>query len=70
MCCRIVGDKLPGYADANITSLLMTIRPMTEARDGIISLQVMLTGGETVKGNATKGMIGSYLERQVRLVVK
>lgn len=70
MSCRIVGDKLPGYEDAHITSLPMTIRPMTEAKDGTISLQVMLTSGEATKGNAKAGMIGSYFERKVKLVVK
>ena len=70
MSCRIVGDKLPGYEGAHITSLPMTIRPMTEAKNGTISLQVMLTSGEAEKANAKEGMVGSYFERKVKLIVK
>ena len=32
-------------------------------------LQVMLTKGESVKGNAQKGMLGSYFEKKVILKV-
>jgi len=70
MSCRVVGDKLPGYEDAEITSLPMTIQPLTNAMDADIQLQVMLTKGESVKGNAEEGMLGNYFERKVKLVVK
>lgn len=69
MACRIVGDKLESYPNAHLTALPMTIRPSDSAIDGTVTLQVMLTGGETAKGNPKKGMIGSYFERIVRLKV-
>lgn len=70
MSCRLVGDNLAGYEDADITSLPMTIQPLANAKDAEISLQVMLTSGESRKGNAKEGMTGSYFERKVYLKVK
>ncbi|OFX18378.1 MAG: hypothetical protein A2033_14120 [Bacteroidetes bacterium GWA2_31_9] len=70
MACRLVGDKLPGYDNADITSLPMTIQPLSNAKDAEIQLQVMLTKGESVKGKAQEGMTGNYFERKVKLVVK
>ena len=70
MACRVVGDKLSGYEDANITSLPMTIQPLNNAKNAELQLQVMLTKGESVKGNPLKGILGSYFERKVKLVVK
>lgn len=70
MSCRLVGDNLIGYEDANITSLPMTIQPLENAKDAEISLQVMLTKGETTKNNALEGITGSYFERKVKLKVK
>ncbi len=67
--CRLVGDNLPGYENANITSLPMTIQPTSNAEDAEIQLQVMLTKGEGVKGNAQEGMIGNYFEKRVMLIV-
>ncbi len=67
--CRIVGDNLPGYENADITSLPMTIQPTSTAKDAEIQLQVMLTRGESVKGNAQEGMVGNYFEKRVMLVV-
>ena len=70
MSCRIIGDKLEGYEGARITVVPMTIRPSDASQDAEIMLQVMLTKGESVKGKAKEGMIGSYFERKVRLKVK
>jgi hypothetical protein len=70
MSCRLVGDNLKGYEDANITSLPMTIQPLENAMDAEIQLQVMLTRGESMKGNALEGISGNYFERRVKLVVK
>lgn len=70
MSCRLVGDKLPGFDDADITSLPMTIQPLSNATDAEMQLQVMLTKGESVKGNAQEGMLGNYFERKVLLKVK
>ena len=70
MSCRLVGDNLKGYDDANITSLPMTIQPLESAKDAEISLQVMLTKGEAAKNNAHDGLTGSYFERKVKLKVK
>ena len=70
MSCRIVGDKLTGYEGAKITALPMTVQPLDDAEDAEVQLQVMLTKGESVKGNAQEGMSGNYFERTVKLVVK
>ncbi len=67
--CRLVGDNLSGYENADITSLPMTIQPTSFAEDTEIQLQVMLTKGEGVKGNAQEGMVGNYFEKRVMLVV-
>ncbi len=69
MACRIVGDKLAGFEEAKITSLPFSIRPGDDAQDAELTLQVMLTRGESVKGQPKKGMKGSYFERIVRLKV-
>ena len=69
MSCRVVGDKLPGFENADITSLPMTIQPLGHAKDAELQLQVMLTKGESVKGNAKEGMIGNYFERKVVLKI-
>lgn len=70
MSCRVVGDNFPGYEDFSITSLPMTIQPLSNAKDAVLQLQVMLTKGESVKGNAQEGMLGNYFERKVILKVK
>ncbi|MDX2049003.1 MAG: hypothetical protein SFU87_19605 [Chitinophagaceae bacterium] len=70
MSCRLVGDRLPGYEDAAITSLPMTIQPLSNAKNAELKLQVMLTKGESVKGKAQEGMLGNYFERKVILKVK
>jgi hypothetical protein len=70
MSCRLVGDKLPGYEEADITSLPMTIQPLSNARNAELQLQVMLTKGESVKGKAQDGMQGNYFENKIILKVK
>ena len=69
MACRVVGDKLDGFENATITSLPMTIRPSDAAQNSELSLQVMLTKGESQKGNAKEGMKGNYFEKRVMLKV-
>lgn len=69
MACRIVGDKLDQYDGAPLTVLPMTIRPTDAAGDAELTLQVMLTKGESVKSKPKEGMIGSYFERKVKLKV-
>ncbi|HAQ18785.1 MAG TPA: hypothetical protein DCR40_06045 [Prolixibacteraceae bacterium] len=69
MACRVVGDKLDGFENATITSLPMTIRPLDAAQNSELSLQVMLTKGESQKGNAKEGMKGNYFEKRVMLKV-
>jgi len=70
MSCRLVGDKLPGFEDADITSLPMTIQPLSNAKDAELQLQVMLTWGESVKSKAQEGMLGNYFEKKVILKIK
>jgi len=69
MSCRIVGDTLAGFEGAKITVLPMTVRPADAARDSELSLQVMLTKSDSVKGDAKAGMVGNYFERKVKLKV-
>lgn len=69
MSCRIVGDAVKGYEGASVSALPMTIRPSDAARDASVTLQIMLTRGESVKAKPTEGMIGNYLEHIVRLRV-
>jgi hypothetical protein len=69
MACRVVGDNLPGFEGAKITVLPMTIQPLDDAKDAELQLQVMLTKGESVKGDAKSGMLGNYFERKVFLKV-
>lgn len=69
MACRLVGDNLEGYEGFNLTMLPMTIRPSDAARDAQVTLQLMLTRGEAVKGKGKEGMIGNYFERTVTLKV-
>ena len=69
MSCKLVGDKLEGYEGAKITVGPMTIRPTDAAQDAELTLQVMLTKGESVKGKPKEGMIGNYFERRVKLKV-
>ena len=69
MSCRLVGDKASAYEGAKITALPMTVRPLDDARDAALELHVMLTAGEAVKGDATKGMLSNCLIRTVRLKV-
>lgn len=69
MACRVVGDASAAYPGARVTSLPMTLRPGDDAANATIELQVMLTKGESVKGQAREGMIGSYFVRVVKLVI-
>lgn len=69
LACRLVGDNLDGYDDINLTVLPMTVRPLDAARDGVVTLQLMFTRGESVKGKPKEGMVGNYFERTVRLTV-
>jgi hypothetical protein len=69
LACRVVGDKLDGYENAKITSLPMTIRPADAAQNSELSFQIMLTRGESQKGNAKEGMKGNYFEKKVTLKV-
>lgn len=70
LACRVVGDTRTDLEGAKITVLPMTIRPADAAQNAELQLQVMLTKGESVKGNAKEGMIGNYFERRVVLIVK
>lgn len=69
MACRIVGDNLDIYKDSNITVLPMSIRPTDTAINANLTLQVMLTKGESVKGKPKEGMIGNYYKRIVKFKV-
>jgi len=69
MACRLVGDKSESYPDAHVTVLPMTIRPSDSAVDGSVTLQIMLTKGESIKGKPNEGMQGSYFERTLYLNV-
>lgn len=69
MSCRIVGDKLEGYESHVVTVLPMTVRPTDAARDAELELQLMLTGGEAVKGKEREGLVSNYFVRRILLKV-
>jgi hypothetical protein len=69
MSCRVVGDNLPGFEGAKITALPMTVQLLDDAKDAELQLQIMLTKGESVKGDTKKGMLGNYVERKVQMRV-
>jgi hypothetical protein len=69
LSCRIAGDSLEGHEGAHLTVLPMTLRPTDAARDTELELQVMLTAGEAVKGEAAKGLVSNFFLRRVRLKV-
>ncbi len=69
MSCRIVGDRLEGYEGAHLTVLPMTIRPTDAARNAELELQIMLTGGEAVKGKGEEGLVSNLYLRRVTLRV-
>jgi len=70
MACRIVGDEFERYEGAQLTMLPMTVRPSDAARNSELELQVMLTGGESVKGKPSEGLISNYYLRKVFLKVR
>jgi len=45
------------------------VRPGDSAQDAQVELQVMLTAGESAKGNPNEWLTGNYLVRNVRLKV-
>ncbi len=69
MACRIVGDELSDYPGAAMTALPMTVRPGDAARSADLELQVMLTAGESAKGNPNGWLKSNYLVRDVLLRV-
>ncbi|MFA5804555.1 MAG: hypothetical protein WC879_07910 [Melioribacteraceae bacterium] len=69
MSCRVVGDMIAGFEGAKVTVLPMTVQPLDDAQDADLQLQVMLTKGESVKGDPKKGMLGNYFERIVKMKV-
>jgi hypothetical protein len=69
MSCRLVGDGLPGFDEAKISALSMTLQPLDDAKDAELQLQVMLTKGESIKAEPKKGMLGNYFERKVELKI-
>ncbi len=69
MACRIVGDEIPEYPDAAVTALPMTVRPGDAARDAELELQIMLTTGESAKGNPDTWLKSNYLVKKLTLKV-
>ena len=69
MACRIVGDEIPEYSGAAVTALPMKVRPGDAARDAELELQVMLTTGESAKGNPDAWLLSNYLVRTLTLKV-
>jgi hypothetical protein len=69
LSCRVTGDKVENFGNSTITSLPMTIRPLSTAKDENIMLQVMLTKGEAEKGNPNNTLKGNYFAKTVRLKI-
>jgi len=67
--CRLIGDKHEKFEGAKITSLPMTVRPTSSAKNTELELQAMLTKGEAVKEDPYQGMLGNYFLRKVKLRV-
>jgi len=70
MSCRLVGDTHKAYPGATISVLPMTVRPLGWANDAEIEWQILMTSGESVKGDAKEGLVQNYFERKVRLTVE
>ena len=69
LSCRVVGDDVPEYPGAAVTALPMKIRPGDSAQDCELELQMMLTSGESTKGNPNASLKGNYLVRKLFLDV-
>jgi hypothetical protein len=69
MACRIVGDEVKGYPGAAMTALPMTLRPGDAAQPAKLELQVMLTAGDSAKGNPNTWLKGNYHMRKIELRV-
>ena len=69
LSCRVVGDAVPEYPGAAVTALPMKVRPGDSAQDCELELQVMLTSGESTKGNPDAWLKGNYLVRKLFLDV-
>ena len=69
LSCRVVGDDVPEYPGAAVTALPMKVRPGDSAQDCELELQVMLTSGESTKGNPNAWLKGNYLVRKLALDV-
>lgn len=69
MACRIVGDAVPEYPGAALTALPMTLRPGDAAQDSELELQIMLTSGESAKGDPDSWLKSNYLLRKLVLRV-
>jgi hypothetical protein len=67
--CKISGDKSEAYPDAQITSAPFIVKASESAADRDVTLQVLLTSGEAVKGKAKEGLVSDYFSRQVHLRV-
>lgn len=69
MSCRIVGDTVPEYPGAAVTALPMTVRPGDAAQNTELELQIMLTSGESIKGDPDSWLESNYLLRTLVLKV-
>lgn len=67
--CRVIGDKQVGFEGANITSAPMIVKAGSDAIDGILTLQAMITKGMSAKNKPDEGLVGNYVERQINLKV-
>jgi len=67
--CRVVGDKWSADSSAQVTILPLTVQPTATALNDEVLLQAFLCAGESVKGDATKGLTGNYVERRLLLRV-
>ena len=61
-CGKRLVEKVDGYPGEKLAAITMTLRPLPEATDAVISLQVLLK-------SFARGLDGDYFERVVRLRV-
>ncbi len=69
MSCRIVGDTVPEFPGAALTALPMTVRPGDAAQNTELELQIMLTSGESAKGDPDGWLESNYFLRKLVLKV-
>ena len=62
-CGKRLGESVKGFEEKKVASITMTIRPLKDAKDETVLLQVFFKSGDRTK-------VGNYFERKVLLQVE